>query len=101
MRMGSHIRGRLTSVLATVMLLPALLALQVTPSSTAFAGTLAAPSAPTLQSVTPACDGTTSGIQLQWSSSSGATSYEIYRNYSLIYTTATAGTTFWNVSGLA
>ena len=36
--------------------------------------------------LTPECDGTTSQIRLNWTSSSGATSYEIYRNGTLIYT---------------
>ena len=55
---------------------------------------------PTLTSITPKCDGTTSGIEIQWLGVSGASNYEIYRNGFLIYTTVTAGTTFWNVGGL-
>lgn len=56
--------------------------------------------APTLLSATPKCDGTTPGIELQWTAVSGATNYEVYRNGVLIYTTASNGTTFWNTVGL-
>ncbi|MBI2559745.1 MAG: hypothetical protein HYW14_01245, partial [Planctomycetes bacterium] len=55
------------------------------------AGTIDLPP-PTLNTVTQKCDGTTPGIELQWSAVSGATYYEIWRNGILIYTTQTAGT---------
>jgi hypothetical protein len=45
--------------------------------------------------LTPQCDGTTSEIILNWTSSSGATSYDVYRNGALYYSGLT-GTTFTN-----
>ena len=56
--------------------------------------------APTLTSIIQKCDGTTSGIEIQWSAVTGASNYEVYRNGVLIYTSTTAGTVFWNVGGL-
>ena len=56
--------------------------------------------APTLTSISQKCDGATPGMEIQWSAVAGASNYEIYRNGVLIYTTVTAGTTFWNVGGL-
>jgi List-Bact-rpt repeat protein/all-beta uncharacterized protein len=58
----------------------------------------AALSAPTLNSATPICSGTDSQIQLQWTGVSGASNYEIWRNGSLYFTTATNGTTFTNIN---
>src|ERR1039457_5885659 len=52
--------------------------------------------APTLTSISQKCDGTTPGIEIQWSAVTGASNYEIWRNGVLIYTTTTAGTVFWN-----
>jgi hypothetical protein len=55
---------------------------------------------PTLTSIVQKCDGTTPGIEIQWTAVSGASNYEIYRNGVLIYTTAGTGTVFWNAAGL-
>ena len=55
--------------------------------------------APTLTAIVQKCDGTTSGIVIQWSAVTGASNYEIYRNGVLIYTTVGAGL-FWNTDGL-
>lgn len=57
------------------------------------AGTL---TAPTLKSVMPKADGASPGIVLEWTPVAGAACYEIYRDNLLLYTTRTAGTTFWN-----
>jgi hypothetical protein len=51
--------------------------------------------APTLTSIIQLCDGTTPGIKIYWSTVAGATNYEVYRNGVLIFTTAGAGTEFW------
>ena len=56
---------------------------------------------PTLNSATPQCDGITPGIMLSWIAAPNATNYDILRNNMLIFTTQTAGTTFWNVTGLS
>jgi hypothetical protein len=56
--------------------------------------------APTLSSISQKCDGTTPGIEIQWSAVANASNYQIYRNGVLIYTTTTAGTVFWNTVGL-
>lgn len=45
--------------------------------------------------VTPQCEGTTSEIILSWTTSSGATSYDVYRDGALYYSGLT-GTTFTN-----
>lgn len=45
--------------------------------------------------LTPECSGTTSQMRLNWTASSGATSYEIYRNGSL-YASDITGTQFLN-----
>ena len=52
--------------------------------------------APGLLSATPASDGASSGIILKWAPVKRATNYLIYRDGVLIYTTRSAGTTFWN-----
>ncbi len=57
--------------------------------------------APTLNSATPLCDGITPGIMLAWIAAPDAVNYEVFRNNVLIFTTQTAGTTFWNVTGLS
>ncbi len=46
---------------------------------------------PELSAVTPKCDGTTSGIELQWSAVSNASQYEIYRDGSLTTPPRTLG----------
>ncbi len=48
---------------------------------------------------TAECDGTTSQIRLNWTASSGATSYDVYRNYSLYYSNV-SGTQFINSSNI-
>jgi len=79
---------------------PACTGSTATPTSTPASTPAAKPAAPILQAATPRCDGTTPGISLQWSAVPGASAYEVYRDGSLIYTTTTGGTTFWNVKGL-
>lgn len=58
------------------------------------------PAAPTLISATPRSDGERPGILLQWTPVPDALYYSIYRDNALIFTTRTAITTFWNISGL-
>ena len=53
-----------------------------------------------LTSATPKAGGTTPEVDLAWGAVTGATNYNIYRNGSLIFTTAGAVPTFSNTSGL-
>src|ERR1017187_10012618 len=56
----------------------------------------AAPGAFTLVSATPGCSGSSPEITLTWTASTGATSYNIYRNGS-IYVQGVTGLTYENV----
>ncbi len=56
----------------------------------------AVPGVPVL-TLTPECSGTTSQIRLNWTSTSGATSYDVYRNFA-VYTTGLTGTQFINTA---
>ncbi len=51
--------------------------------------------APTVK-LTPKSDGDSPGIVLEWTAVAGAATYDIYRDNLLLYSTRTAGTTFWN-----
>ena len=56
----------------------------------------AAPGVPVL-TLTAECSGTTSQIRLNWTATSGATSYDVYRN-GAVYTTGLTGTQFINTA---
>ncbi|MDP3149058.1 MAG: FISUMP domain-containing protein [Ignavibacteria bacterium] len=51
--------------------------------------------------LTPECNGTTSQIKLNWTASSNATSYDIYRDGSLYYSMTTLATQFINSTNIA
>ncbi len=57
----------------------------------------------TLSNETPVCDtdppGPSPAVRLDWTSSSGATSYDVYRD-SALYASGITGTTFYNSAGL-
>lgn len=55
----------------------------VAPSVLTVLTTVATPGAFSISSVTPSCSGTNPRIVVSWSASSGATSYDVYRNGSL------------------
>ncbi|QKJ32461.1 T9SS type A sorting domain-containing protein [Mucilaginibacter mali] len=61
-----------------------------------FSGSSGYPSAPVL-TITPGCNGTSSQIALNWTASTNATSYDIYRDGAL-YTSGITGTQFLNTS---
>ena len=58
-----------------------------------------APGAFTLSNEAPVCDAGSPAVRLNWTASSGASSYDVYRNGSLYYSGLT-GTTFYNSANL-
>jgi len=64
-------------------------------SATASICSVPAPTAFSISSATPSCSGTSPRIVVSWGASSGATSYDVYRNGSL-YSSGVTGTTFTN-----
>ena len=65
-----------------------------TSNTWSFTVTAAVPGVPAL-TLTPECSGTASQIRLNWTAASGATSYDVYRNFA-VYATGVTGTQYIN-----